>query len=98
VLVFVEHLEKGGREFKGYTRVVQSKSATPRTSVSQQRGLPEEQIPNWRGGRRVAGIARAVAMMAERVMNEVLIFAVWSGGLKSGLDCIRIGWLSRRWM
>ena len=58
-------------------RVSQSRSATPRTSTSQQRGVaePDEQRPAWRTTF-VAGMAKALAKRAKAVMNEVLIFAV----------------------
>jgi len=60
--------------------VSQSRSATPRTSTSQQSGVsrPDEQRPAWRSTL-LAGIARELAkrpLRVKRVMNEVLIFAV----------------------
>lgn len=36
----------------GNLRVMQSRSATPRTSTSQHSGEPEEQTGNWRSARK----------------------------------------------
>jgi len=67
---------KSSREVGMVSACSQSRSATPRTSTSQQSGLPVAQSPTCR---RVAGMARALAkrpLMAKRVVNEVLILAV----------------------
>jgi len=68
-------LTKSGMSVGTLGGVSQSKSATPRTSTSQQSGVSRavEQSPVWRCWTRVAGIAKAPAKRAERVMNEVLM-------------------------
>jgi len=71
----------------------QSRSATPRTSTSQQLGVPEAQTAEaaWRLSL-VAGVATELAMRPPRtkmVVNEVLILAF----LLVGLEVFEVGFV-----